>query len=216
MKERWSNIATLYLDASSCGVPPIEVYQVGDAYFVRDGNHRVSVANQLNLIDIEAYVWEYPEPAVGLAEVKDIDLALLETEREAFLAQTQIDRLRPNHNIRLTVPGGYNSMRGQIIYYQYVLSQIDGEQISYEDAVTAWYDMRYDFTVQIIELEGILKLFPQRTPADFYIWIIRRHWELEAQYGETVLLEEAAKTFEKEHRSRLPNRLWSSFQQWLR
>jgi len=28
------------------GLPPIEVYQVGEVYFVLDGNHRVSVARQ--------------------------------------------------------------------------------------------------------------------------------------------------------------------------
>jgi len=178
MEERWRNIATLYLDATSGGVPPIAAYQVGDTYFVRDGNHRVSVANQLDMVDIEAYIWHYPESVVGLAAGINIDLALLETERQAFLDQTQIDLLRPAHNIRLTAPEGYNTILGQIIYYQYALSQIDGEEISYPDAVTAWYDMRYEVTEQVIEQSGIMKSFPNRTLTDFYIWIIRRHWEL--------------------------------------
>ena len=44
--ERWTNveIATTGL----IGLPPISVYQIGDGYFVIDGNHRVSVARQLN------------------------------------------------------------------------------------------------------------------------------------------------------------------------
>ncbi len=41
-QERWQAVdAAMH---SQAGLPPIEVYQVGDAYFVRDGNHRVSVA----------------------------------------------------------------------------------------------------------------------------------------------------------------------------
>jgi hypothetical protein len=40
------------------GLPPIDVYQVGDAYFVVDGNHRVSVARQLKASHIQAYITE--------------------------------------------------------------------------------------------------------------------------------------------------------------
>lgn len=40
------------------GVPPIEVYQIGAAYFVLDGNHRVSVARETGSTHIQAYVSE--------------------------------------------------------------------------------------------------------------------------------------------------------------
>lgn len=43
LKERWINLIDL---ANTSGWPPIEVYQVGNVYFVRDGNHRTSVARQ--------------------------------------------------------------------------------------------------------------------------------------------------------------------------
>lgn len=39
-------------------LPPIEVYLVGDAYFVVDGNHRISVARMLGQDFIEAHVIE--------------------------------------------------------------------------------------------------------------------------------------------------------------
>jgi hypothetical protein len=53
-RERWERLAR----ASRTGevIPPIEVYQVGDYYFVRDGHHRVSVARSLRLQVIEARV----------------------------------------------------------------------------------------------------------------------------------------------------------------
>ena len=56
-KERWMNIWTLQ---KTTGWPSIKVYQVGNLYFVEDGNHRVSVARQLGLKLIEAEIWEYP------------------------------------------------------------------------------------------------------------------------------------------------------------
>jgi uncharacterized ParB-like nuclease family protein len=43
-------------------MPPIEVYQVGEAYFVIDGNHRVSAARQEGMKTIAAYVCEFVTP----------------------------------------------------------------------------------------------------------------------------------------------------------
>ena len=53
---RWRRIKAV---ADEQGFPPIEVYQVGEVYFVRDGNHRVSVARLNGAKTIEAYVIEY-------------------------------------------------------------------------------------------------------------------------------------------------------------
>ena len=39
-------------------MPPIDVYRIGELYFVKDGHHRVSVARALGHKDIEAYVTE--------------------------------------------------------------------------------------------------------------------------------------------------------------
>ena len=39
LQERWRRINGLV--AKGGGLPPIELYKVGDAFFVRDGNHRV-------------------------------------------------------------------------------------------------------------------------------------------------------------------------------
>jgi hypothetical protein len=40
-------------------LPPVELYKVGDAYFVKDGNHRISVARQHGLRYIDAVVTEF-------------------------------------------------------------------------------------------------------------------------------------------------------------
>ena len=55
-KERWRTIYTLAVTGT--GFPPIEVYKVGQVYFVKDGNHRVSVAHHLGWCTIQAYVTE--------------------------------------------------------------------------------------------------------------------------------------------------------------
>ena len=44
-QERWAGVRAAFLERGE-GLPPIEVYKVGEVYFVIDGNHRVSVARQ--------------------------------------------------------------------------------------------------------------------------------------------------------------------------
>ena len=44
-QERWARVKTAFME-SNAGLEPIEVYKVGEVYFVVDGNHRVSIARQ--------------------------------------------------------------------------------------------------------------------------------------------------------------------------
>ncbi len=56
---RWRRVDELF---HQHGFEPIEVFQVDDAFFVRDGHHRVSVNRTHNVPTIEAYVTEYKSP----------------------------------------------------------------------------------------------------------------------------------------------------------
>lgn len=51
---RWLRVAEAWLEG--VWLPPIELIQVGDCYFVRDGHHRLSVACALGRTHIEANV----------------------------------------------------------------------------------------------------------------------------------------------------------------
>jgi hypothetical protein len=54
LKSRWLGVAT----ARQLGLtlPPVELVQVGDTYFVRDGHHRISVAKAMGQLEINAEV----------------------------------------------------------------------------------------------------------------------------------------------------------------
>lgn len=54
LDDRWMSIRMAQLDGRE--LPPIQVYKVGDVYFVKDGNHRVSVARRLGQKYIDAEV----------------------------------------------------------------------------------------------------------------------------------------------------------------
>jgi hypothetical protein len=57
IRDRWTKIATAMLD--DVGLPPVELVQVGNDYFVVDGHHRISVALALGNTHIDAMVTVY-------------------------------------------------------------------------------------------------------------------------------------------------------------
>ena len=61
-KGRWLSVAGALCQGKA--LPPVELVQVGDVYFVQDGHHRISVARALGQQAIEArvVVWEVSGP----------------------------------------------------------------------------------------------------------------------------------------------------------
>jgi hypothetical protein len=61
-RDRWHSVATAQLEDKP--LPPVELIQVGNTYFVRDGHHRISVSRALGEEYIEATIasWELCDP----------------------------------------------------------------------------------------------------------------------------------------------------------
>lgn len=53
-RDRWVSVALARAQGKS--LPPVSLVRLGDAYYVRDGHHRISVARALNELEIEAEV----------------------------------------------------------------------------------------------------------------------------------------------------------------
>ena len=129
LRERWQNVWTA---SANKGLTPIELYKVGEAYFVSDGNHRVSIARSEGMDTIEAYVCEYITP-IELSADADLDEVLAKAEYAEFLNNTQI---QPEKEILFTVSGCYLELEGQIRSVQRSLEKARNEQVSYEEAAT--------------------------------------------------------------------------------
>lgn len=175
-------------------IPPIEVYQVGDVYFVRDGNHRVSVARANEALDIEAYVTDVPIK-VPLGPGDELDDLIIKAEYIEFLEETQLDQSRPEARIEFTTPGRYQDLIEHIRVHRYYLSQEQADHIPWEDAVVSWYDNLYIPVVNVIQQEGALEHFSDRTEADLYLWAMNHLHHLREQYGPAVDPELAASDF---------------------
>lgn len=181
-RERWMRIDAAMDRMES--LPPIEVYKVGDVYFVRDGNHRVSVARANGMKEIEAFVTEIPLPE-GISVTPDMDLddLIQQVEYREFLEQTRLDRIRPGADVRLTEPGRYPLLKEHIDVHRYFLGLERKAEVPYDEAVASWYDNVYMPIVQRIREMGALREFPGRTEADLYLWIAHHREALRAQYG---------------------------------
>ena len=60
VETRWKRIDRAFYRAEN--LPPVSLYEVGGLYYVRDGNHRVSVARFHGVREIEAEVVQVRGP----------------------------------------------------------------------------------------------------------------------------------------------------------
>ncbi len=164
------------------GVPPVELYRVGDAYFVKDGNHRVSVARQLGAKTINAYVTPV-HTRVPLGPDVDIDELSLASDYAAFLEETGIHDLRPEADLRLTAPLRYVSLLEHIRVHQYYMGIDEGRPVDWDEAVAHWYDTVYLPVAREIEEHDLLSRFPERTVTDLYLFLSEHRGRLERELG---------------------------------
>lgn len=186
--ERWVNISKArYKDVP---LPPVELYKIGDVYFVKDGNHRVSVARDRDQIDIDAYVTEIDIP-FRLTPDMDIDSVLMEKAYGQFIQQTHLDQLRPESDLHLSNAAEYERLADHIAAHRYYLGTERQADMSYEDAVVSWHDSVYRPLVEAIEAEGLQKQFPALTVTDLYLRVSEYQWLVREAAKETVFDEQA-------------------------
>jgi hypothetical protein len=218
-KARWTNIDAAMNSLE--GLPAVELYKIGDAYFVRDGNHRVSVARANDVSHIEAYVTEYQTSIPLTADDFERDQWLIKIEHAEFLAKTNLDQLRSDSLIELTEPGRFRILLRHIHVHRY-LRNLDLERIgadyrlTWEDAVESWYDNVYMPMVHAIREQNLLVDFPKRTEADLYLWVAHQRERIAQQYGLAPLSPEASvATFAETHSDRPLNRTVKGIKQGL-
>jgi nucleotide-binding universal stress UspA family protein len=214
-RQRWSQVKAI-ADGLT-GFPPIEVYQIGETYFVRDGNHRVSVTRQSGATHVQAYVTVVRSNVPLEPDVQPDDL-ILKAEYAEFLEQTSLRSLRPEADIPLTVPGKYRTLLEHIEVHRYFMGITQQRSIAYEEAVADWYDRVYQPMVNAIRARGILSDFPERTEGDLYLWVSEHRHLLQEDLKVAVPASEAAADlaaqFSPQPR-RVAARLGSRIYDWL-
>jgi hypothetical protein len=179
-KFRWMSVDRAHREEII--LPAVELYKLGDLYFVKDGNHRVSVARLQGQTDIDALVTEL-EVDVPLTPGLSMRDMLLKEEYSDFLQWTDLARLRPEQRIEFSEPGGYIPLVQHINAHRYYLSLERGCEVSRDEATMSWYDHVYMPVVAVLRESEALRAFPGRTEADMYRWIMDHRWYLRERNG---------------------------------
>jgi nucleotide-binding universal stress UspA family protein len=188
-QDRWAGIRLAM--TGLVGLPPIEVYQIGQVYFVLDGNHRVSVARQIGARLIQAYVTEVKTHVPLSPDVRPDDL-ILKAEYADFMDRTGTDQLLPGVDLSVSLPGQYEKLEEHISVHRYFMGIDQGREISYEEAVVHWYDTLYEPAIGAIREQGLQRDFGDQTEADLYLWVVEHGADLAQEFGWEVGPKSAA------------------------
>jgi hypothetical protein len=200
MMRRWMNVDMAHYE--NVILPPIRVFEIGGAYFVRDGNHRVSVARMqgAEFIDAEVTSLASEIPIRPGMSREEIVRAVVDFERRRFLAETRLAESRPGADIRFSEIGRYDEIMVHVREHKWYQNLRRTDEIPLAQAAASWYDGVYLPIVRIIREERLLARFPGATEGDLYVYI-GHHWaELGRRYGPIFTLEEAAEDYSVDSR----------------
>ena len=154
----------------SSGQALIELYQIADTYFVKDGNRRVAEARARGQLFLLAYVTEYQiDGAIG--DPADRYARLLLEEHREFHALTGLTQLRPAQQIECTALGSYAELLRQIEALRAELAARLGCAIARHTAVARWYRIHYLPITAALRRHHILEKLPTRCETDLYLWV---------------------------------------------
>lgn len=168
LRERWQEVRDL--TEGSRGYPAIELYRVGDAYFVVDGHHRVSVARALSAPSIEAHVREFLSP-VPLESGTSLEELIREGGRAGFLEATGLE-LETDEQFRTSELDAYERLLEHVSVHRYFLGLDLAREVPWREAVNSWRDTIYRPMIEAIRESAILREFPGKTETDLYLFLM--------------------------------------------
>ena len=187
---RWRRIDEIMHRAEE--LPPVSLYKIGDAYFVQDGNHRVSVARQrgVEMIDAEVIELRSRVPVDSALTARDL---LQKLEHRRLLERLPIDRVLPEIKVEFSDVADYRRLATYIEAHGFRVSQLWKRYVSPEEVLRDWYEYDYCPISEMIREEHILDAFPGRTELDLYLWIVYHRERLALEARDEKISPQAAK-----------------------
>ena len=197
LKQRWVNVDQAHL--SDIVLPPIQLYELGGLYFVRDGNHRVSVAKTQGVEFIDAEVISLQSEVQLPPDVRLDTLlaAVIRYEKRVFYNETHFGDLTDYWDLDFTEAGRYDVIYNHILVHKYYINEQQHTEIDFSDALISWFQTVYLPVIAVIDKYKLLSNFKDRTKSDIYVWIVK-HWDrLKQKNGNDFSLDDAARDFVK-------------------
>ena len=208
LKQRWVNVDQAHL--SDIVLPPIQLYELGGLYFVRDGNHRVSVAKTqgVEFIDAEVITLHSEVQLPPDVRLDTLLAAVIRYEKRVFYNETHFGDLTDYWDLDFTEAGRYDVIYNHILVHKYYMNEQQQTEIDFSDALLSWFQTVYLPVIDVIDKYNLLSDFKDRTKSDIYVWIVK-HWDrLKQKNGNDFSLDDAARDFvarEKTARTQAPS-----------
>ena len=182
-RERWERMARKSRTGEA--FPPIDVYKLGDLYFVRDGHHRVSVGRALGVDQIEAHVTEIDTviSTEGIGGPRDLDA---KNWGLRFLNRVPLAGERRSAII-CSDSENYHRLAEMVEAWACRLMHTEGEYIDKPTMAQRWFDEEYTPVVQMIDEAGVRGR--DETGADAYLRVAGERYRLirEHEWNDEVL-----------------------------
>ena len=198
LRDRWVRVDEARL--KDIVLPPIKLYEVGGVYFVRDGNHRVSVARSQGgeMIDAEVTSLSSELPLSPSMTTEELRERVIHYEKQLFYEKTRFGEITGHEDLDFGQPGQYDIIYHHIHEHKYYINQGRKEEISPDAAIRSWYRNVYEPVARIIRAEKLCARFPGRTEGDLYLWLVA-YWDLlKKKYG-VYSLADAARDFSRHY-----------------
>lgn len=194
LRQRWERVDEAHL--TDTVLPPIQLYELGGLYFVRDGNHRVSVAKAQGVDFIDAEVISLKSEIILKKDItrESILTEVIKFEKRVFYTETGFGDITDYWNLDFTTAGQYDVIYNHILVHKYYINESRTDEIPFAEAVLSWYQNVYLPVMHVIKKHRMLKRFRSRTASDLYVWIIKQWDDLKQKYGVEYSLDEATRT----------------------
>jgi len=151
LRQRWERIAAARRRGDP--MPPIDVFRVGDIYFVRDGHHRVSVARAMGDTTIEARVREVSTALGATPDLRVGELSLKRHERLFFERVPLAPELR--ERIALFDEWRFARLGDLVEAWGFRASHARGRLLSREETAAEWFREDYEPVVADVHDAGL-------------------------------------------------------------
>jgi hypothetical protein len=183
LKDRWVNIDKAYYD--QIYLPPVDLYKMGEVFFVRDGNHRVSVARQRSQEYIDAYVTEI-DVSVPITVNSDLEELTLAQERINFIGLTELTEESIGEFLQSNIEGQYSRLLEHIAVHRWYLGEHQQVEIPFSKAAKSWYENVYRPVIEVLIDQDISKTFKKYSLTDIYLFIMEYQAYLRETYQEEL------------------------------
>lgn len=207
LRNRWQHVDQAAID--SVILPPIKVYEIAGLYFVRDGNHRVSVAKArgTEFIDAEVVSLQSEIKLKKPDNLKDIVKQIINYEKRMFYSETGFGDITDYWCLDFSSTGRYDVIYNHILTHKYYMNLSQTEEVSMEEAIVSWFEKVYLPLASIIRSKHILRAFPGRTIGDLYVWTVRYWDDLKQKFGDSVPMDEAVLDFAQQYKIPMKKRI---------